>query len=112
MMSLSVQRSVVESFKFNDKNIRVVHIKNVGQCFVGIDVSKAISYKDDDNASRAVRTHVPGKYKMCLGDAKNILGTEVDIDLHIREDIVLLKEPGLYYVLLCCKKPKAEPFMG
>ena len=63
------QRSVVESFKFNDKNIRVVHIKNVDQCFVGIDVSKAVDYNDDDNARRAVRTHVPGKYRMRLGDA-------------------------------------------
>ena len=53
-MSLSVQCSVVESFKFNGKNIRVAKIKNVGQCFVGIDVSKAVGYNDDDNARRAV----------------------------------------------------------
>ena len=33
------------------------------------------------------------------------MGTEVHIDLHIREDKVLLKEPGR------CKKAKAEPFM-
>ena len=96
-MSLSVQRWV-ESFKFNDKNIRVVHIKNVGQCFVGIDVSKAVGYNDDDNAWRAVQTHVPGKYRMCLGDAQNILRTEVDTDLP-NEDVVLLKEPGLYCFL-------------
>ena len=50
-MSLSVQRSVVESFNFNGKNRRVVHIKNVGQCFVGIDVSKTVGYNDNDNAS-------------------------------------------------------------
>ena len=36
---------------------------------------------------------------MRLGDAQNILRVEVDIDL-LREDIVLLKEPGLYCVLL------------
>ena len=82
-MSLSVQRSVVESFKFNDKNIKVVHIKNVGQCFVGIDMSKAVGYNDDDNARRAVRTHVPGKYRMRLGDAQNVSRREVDIDLVI-----------------------------
>ena len=40
------------------------------------------------------------------------MGTEVHIDLHIREDKVLLKEPGLYCFLLRCKKAKAEPFMG
>ena len=72
-MSLSVQHSVVESFKFNDKNIRVVHIKNVGQCFVGIDVSRAVGYNDDDNARKAVWTHIPGKYRMRLRDAQNIL---------------------------------------
>ena len=102
-MSLSVQRLVVESFKFNDKNIRVVHIKNVGQCFLGIDVSKAVGYNDGDNARKAVRTHVPGKYRMRLGDAKK----EVNIDL-LREDVVLLKEPGLYCFLLRCKKPRAN----
>ena len=47
---------------------------------------------------------------MRLGDAQNILRTEVDIDL-LREDIVLLKEPGLYCFLLRCKKPRAKPFM-
>ena len=36
---------------------------------------------------------------MRLGDTQNILRTKVDIDL-LREDIVLLKEPGLYCVLL------------
>ena len=109
-MSLSVQLSVVESFKFNDKNIRVVHIKNVGQCFVGINVSKAVGYNDDDHARRAVRAHVPGKYRMRLGDTQNILRTEVDIDLP-KEGIVLLTEPGLYCFLLRCKKPNAELFM-
>ena len=109
-MSLSVQLSVVESFKFNDKNIRVVHIKNVGQCFVGINVSKAVGYNDDDHARRAVRMHVPGKYRMRLGDAQNILRMEVDIDLP-KEGIVLLTEPGLYCFLLRCKKPNADLFM-
>ena len=109
-MSLSVQSSVVESFKFNGKNIRVVHIKHVGQCLVGIDVSKAVGYNDDDNARRSVPTHVPGKYRMRLGDAQNILRREVDIDLP-KEDMVLLKEPGLYCFLLRCKKPKAKLFM-
>ena len=52
-MSLSVQCSVVESFKFNGKNIRVVQIKNMGQCFEGIDVSEAVGYNDDDNVRRA-----------------------------------------------------------
>ena len=109
-MFLSVECSVVESFKFNGKNIRVVHIKNVGQCFVDIDVSKAVDYNDNDNARRAVQTHVPGKYMMHLGDAQKILRREVDIDLP-KEDTVLLKKTELYCFLLRFKKPKAKPFM-
>ena len=109
-MSLSVQRLIVEQFSFNGKNIRVVHIKNVGQSLVGIDVSKAVSYNDDDNARRTVRMHVLGKYRMPLGDAQNILRREIDVGLP-KEDTVLLKEPNLYCFLLRCKKPKAEPFM-
>ena len=37
-MSLSVQCSVVESFKFNDKNIRAFYIKDVGQYLHSQDV--------------------------------------------------------------------------
>ena len=53
-MSLQVHSLVVEQFSFNGKNIRVAHIKNVGHCFVGIDVSKAVGYNDDDNTRTAV----------------------------------------------------------
>ena len=53
-MSHSVQGSVVKSFKFNDKNMRIVHIKNASQCFVGIDESNAVGYNDDDKVRRAV----------------------------------------------------------
>ena len=41
----------------------VAHIKNVGQCFVGIDVSRAVGYNDDENARRVVQTHIPGRYR-------------------------------------------------
>ena len=109
-ISLSVQRSVVESFKFNGKNISSFYIKDVGQCLVAKDVLKAVGYDNDGNARRAVRTHVPGKYRMRLGHAKNILRREVNIDLP-KEDTVLMKEPGLYCLLLRLKKPKTEPFM-
>ena len=109
-ISLSVQRSVVESFKFNGKNISSFYIKDVGQCLVAKDVLKAVGYDNDGNARRAVRTHVPGKYRMRLGHAKNILRREVNIDLP-KEDTVLMKEPGLYCLLLRLKKPKTKPFM-
>ena len=75
--------------------MRVIHIENVGTYFVGIDLSKAVSYNDDDNARRVVRTLVLGKYRMRLGDAQNILWKEVDVDLS-KEDTVLFKELGLY----------------
>ena len=88
----------------------VIQIKNEGHCFVGIDVSKAVGYNDDDNARRAVRTHVSGRYRMRLRDVQDILRREVDVDL-TKEDTVLLKEPGLYCFLLHCIKPRAEPFM-
>ena len=66
---------------------------------------KAVGYNDDDNARRAVQTHVPEKYRMRLEDVKNVLRGEVNIDT------VLFKEPGLYCLLLRCKKHKTKPFM-
>ena len=75
-MSLSAQCLVIESFKFNGKNIIVVYIKGLGQCFLGIDVSKAVGCNDDDSNRRAVQIHVPGKYRMHLGDAQSMLERE------------------------------------
>ena len=67
-MSLSAQRSIVESFKFKGKNIGTVHVPGLGKCPVGIDVSRAIGYTDDNNGRRAMQRHVPEKYKIRLGD--------------------------------------------
>ena len=47
-MNLSVQRSVVESFKFNGKHVRSVYVKDVGQCLVSKDVYEAIGYEKED----------------------------------------------------------------
>ena len=44
-MSLLVQCSVVESFKFNNKHVRSVYVKNVGQCLVSKDVYEAVGYE-------------------------------------------------------------------
>ena len=76
----------------------------MGQCFVGIDVSKAVGYNDDDNARRAVQTHVPRKYRMRLGEAV-IDMKEADIRLH--RDTVLLTGNGLKLFLMRCCRPKA-----
>ena len=88
----------------------VVHIKGLGQCFLGIDVSKAVGCNDDDNARRAVQIHVPGKYRMRLGDTQSMLEREADVALP-KENTVLLKEQGLYCFFLCCKWPGTKPFM-
>ena len=61
MSLLSVQRSIVESFNFRGENVRSVHVTDAGQCLIAMDVSKAVGYNDDDNASRAIRTYVPGE---------------------------------------------------
>ena len=48
-MSLSVQCSAVKSLKFNGKDIRTVCAPGLGKCPMGIDVSRAIGYVDDNN---------------------------------------------------------------
>ena len=74
-MSLSVQRSVVESFKFNGKHVRSVYVKDVGQCLVSKDVYEAIGY-DKENGVKAIQQLVPEKYKIRFGDAQVDLGCE------------------------------------
>ena len=61
-MSLSVQRSVAESFSFNCKNIRAVHDPDVGQCLVAKDVYTAVVY-NKENWVKTMKQLVPGKYK-------------------------------------------------
>ena len=59
---------VVESFKFNGKNIRAFYIKDVGQCLISLDVYTAAGY-DKENDVKTMQRLVPEKYKMQLGDA-------------------------------------------
>ena len=108
-MSLSVQRSVVESFKFNDKSIRAFYIKDVGQCLISQDVYTAVGY-DKENGVKIMQRLVPEKYKMRFGDTM-IDMIEVDKNVHLYPDTVLLKEKGLYCFLLRCKRDEIEPFM-
>ena len=54
-MSLSVQRLVVESFSFNGKNIRAVHVPDVGQCLVAKDVYAAVGYNKENHATTCSR---------------------------------------------------------
>ena len=110
-MSLSVQRSVVQSFSFNGKNVRSVHVPDLGECLGGIDVSRGVGYVDDHNGRIAIKRQVPQKYMMRFEDVKDIVERHVRSDVS-HDDVILLKEPSLYCFLLRCKIPGAEPFMG
>ena len=108
---LSIQRSVVESFSFRGKNVQSMHVSDLGECLVGIDVSRAIGYADDNNGRRAIKSHVPQKYMMRFEDVKDIVERRyVHLDVP-QDDAILLKEPSLYCFLLRCKMPGGEPFM-
>ena len=71
-MSLPVQDPAAESFKFNMKNIRSVHVK--------LDVYKAIGC-EEESGKKSIQNLVPNKYKLRFGDAV-IDMKEADIRLH------------------------------
>ena len=109
-MSLSVQHSVLELFKFNNKYVRSVYVKNLGQCLVSKDVYEAIGYEKEDGV-KAIEQLVTEKYKIQFGDARIDLEEGVDKSVHTQPNTMLLKEPGLYCFLLRHKRIEAEPFM-
>ena len=80
-MSVSIQQSVVEQFTFNGNNVRSVHVRGVGECLIACNVYRAVGYKDDDNGRRAVRRHVPERYRVRFGDVEEDLRGEVRSDL-------------------------------
>ena len=87
-----------------------VHLPSMGECLVGIDVSRAIGYVDDNNGRRSIKGHVPQKYMMRFEDIKDTVESHVQSDVP-QDDAILLKEPGIYCFLLRCKMPKVEPFL-
>ena len=90
--------------------MRSVHVPGMGECLVGIDVSRTIGYTDDNNSRRAIKRHVPQKYMMRFEDVKDTVERHVQSDMP-QNDAILLKEPGIYCFLLRCRMSKAEPFM-
>ena len=108
-ISLSVQRSVVESFKFNDKHVMSVYVKDVGHCLVSKDVYEAIGYEKEDGV-KVIQPLVSEKYKIRFGDAQVDL-EGVENSVHTQPNTILIKEPGLYCFLLRCKRDDAEPSM-
>ena len=109
-MSLSVQRLAIELFSFRGKNVLYVHVPGMGECLVGIDVSRAIGYADDNNGKRAIKRHVPQKYMMRFEDVKDTVERHVQSDVP-QDDTILLKDSGIYCFLLRCKMSKAKLFM-
>ena len=77
---------------------------------MGINVSRAIEYVDDNNGRRVIKRHVPQKYMMLFEDVTDIVKRHLWTDVP-QDDAILLKEPGLYCFLLRCKMPDVEPFM-
>ena len=63
-MSLSVQRSVIEQFSFNGKNVQPVHVRRE-KCFLSRDVYMAIGY-EEEVGKIATQNVVPSKYKLCF----------------------------------------------
>ena len=76
-MSLSVQRSVVESFKFNAKHMRSVYVKGVGQCLVSKNVYEVIGY-EKENGVKAIQRLLLEKYKIRFGNEQTDLEEAVD----------------------------------
>lgn len=101
--------SIVESFNFNGKNVRSVHVQEVGQCLVSSDIYKLLGY-NQESGMQAIRRLVPQRYRMRLGDVQNTFEGAINID-STQPNTILLKEPGVYCFLLRCKKDKAEPFL-
>ena len=107
-MFLSVQRSVVESFKFNDKKIRAVHV-NGEECLVSRGFYITTGY-EEENGKKAIQNLVSSKYKLRFGDV-NLSPNQGEVIFSLQKDTVLLKELGLYCFLLRCKRDEAETFM-
>ena len=87
-----------------------VHVPDLGECLVGIDVSRGIGYVDENNGRRAIKRHVLQKYTMRFEDVKDVVERHVRSDVP-QDDAILLKESGIYCFLLRCKMHGAEPFM-
>jgi len=94
-MSLSIQRSVVEQFNFNGKDVRSVYVRGEGVLYV----YRAVGYIKEAGI-KAVQRLVPEKYKMRISDL-----------VHLHQDTILSREPGLYCFLLRCGKDKAKSFL-
>ena len=62
-----------------------MHVPGLGECLVGIDVSRVTGYVDDNNGSKKaytpIKRHVPQKYTMRFEDIKDIVKRQVRSDV-------------------------------
>ena len=72
-------------------------------------VYKAAGY-EEENGKKPIQNLVPKKYKLLFGDVNPSLNQQGDIFL-LHKDTALLKERGLSFFLLRCKRDEAQPFM-
>ena len=96
-----------EQFSFNGKNVRSFYV-NGEPLLMAKDVCLAIGYSKKA-IHHAIEAHVPSKYKLRFSDIKGTV--DLTIPSNVQPEQILLKEPGLYCLLLRSKKDEAEPFM-
>ena len=54
-----------------------VHVPGMGECLLGIDLSRAIEYADGNNGRRVLKRHVPQKNMMRFEDVKDTVERHV-----------------------------------
>ena len=96
-----------EQFSFNGKKVRSFYV-NGESLLIAKDVCLAVGY-NQDTYRNALEKHVPSKYKLRFSDIKG--GVDLTLPSNSQPEQILLKEPGLYCLLLRSKKDEAEPFM-
>ena len=57
--------------------MRSVHVPGMGECLLGIDLSRAIEYADGNNGRRVLKRHVPQKNMMRFEDFKDTVERHV-----------------------------------
>ena len=96
-----------EQFSFNGKKVRSFYV-NGESLLIAKDVCLAVGY-NEKAIHNALERHVPSKYKLRFSDIKGAVDSAAPSNAQPEQ--LLLKEPGLYCLLLRSKKDEAEPFM-
>ena len=87
-----------------------MHVPGMGECLVGIDVSRAIGYADENNGSRTIKRHLSQECIIQFEAVKDTVERHVQSDVP-QDDTILLKVLDIYSFLLRCKMSKTETFM-